>query len=176
MEEAGVRFPLMVGDAEALPIRGGTFDVVFCDWGAMSFCDPYRTVPEVARVLRPGGVFAFSTASPFRFLGHNVRTNRIGRKMLRDYFGLRRLDFPNDEVDFTLPYGEWVGLFRENRLEIERLIEPRGGPDRPSTYLTASERTWSGRFPLEVIWGLRKAGPPADGKSHPRRRSGPRHG
>jgi hypothetical protein len=29
--------------------------IVFCDHGAMNFADPYRTVPEVARLLRPGG-------------------------------------------------------------------------------------------------------------------------
>ena len=27
----------------------------------MTFCDPQRTVPEAARLLRPGGLFAFST-------------------------------------------------------------------------------------------------------------------
>ncbi len=171
MRAARVRFPLMVADAESLPLRDATFDIVFCDWGAMSFCDPYRTVPEVARVLRPGGVFAFSTASPLQFLAHDLRTDRIGRTLLRDYFGLRRIDFPN-EVDFTLPYGEWIGLFGENQLEIRVLIEPQGGRDRPSRYVSASERAWSGRFPMEIIWGLRKAPGARDGKSHPPPRSG----
>lgn len=175
MRAARVRYPVLLADAEVLPLRSESFDVVFCDWGAMSFCDPYRTVPEVARVLRPKGVFAFSTASPFRFAAHDLRTDRIGRTLLRDYFGLRSLDFPGGEVDYTLPYGDWVRLFRENDLEIERLIEPRGGRDRPSTYVTRSERSWSGHFPLEVIWGLRKAARSGDGKSHPRSRSGRRH-
>jgi hypothetical protein len=30
----------------------------------MTFADPYLTVPEVARLLRPGGLFAFSGSSP----------------------------------------------------------------------------------------------------------------
>jgi len=51
--------PLLIADAERLPFTDARFDVVFCDHGAMSFCDPDRTLPEVARVLRPGGLFAF---------------------------------------------------------------------------------------------------------------------
>jgi ubiquinone/menaquinone biosynthesis C-methylase UbiE len=176
MERARVRFPLLAGDAERLPFRDTSFDVVFCDWGAMSFCDPYRTVPEAARVLRPSGVFAFSTASPIRFMSHDPRTDRIGRRLVRSYFGLHRVDFPDDEVDFTLPYGEWVQLFRANGFQIERLIEPKGGPDRPTSYLTRSERSWSDRYPLEIIWRLRKSPAGRDGKSHPRPRPRPRHG
>ena len=40
------------GSGEAVPFPDASFDVVFCDHGAMSFGDPYRTVPEVARLLR----------------------------------------------------------------------------------------------------------------------------
>jgi SAM-dependent methyltransferase len=176
MRAAKVRIPLAVADAERLPFRNESFDVVFCDWGALSFSDPYRSIPEAARVLRRGGTLAFSTASPFRFVAHNLRTDRIGRTLVRDYFGLHRVDFPNNEVDYTLPYGEWVRLFRENHLSIERLLEPRGGPDRPSTYVTPAERAWSARYPLEIIWGLTKSGTSRNGKSHPRLRSRSRHG
>ena len=176
MRRARVRFPLLAGDAEHLPFRDGTFDIVFCDWGAISFCDPHRSVPEAARVLRFGGVLAFSTASPIRFISHDPRTDRIGRRLVRSYFGLHRVDFPNDEVDFTLPYGEWVQLFRANGFEIDRLIEPRGGSDRPTSYLTHGERAWSDHFPLEIIWRLRKGPRGGDGKSHPRPRPQRRHG
>ncbi len=171
-------FPLIVGDAERLPFSSGKFDIVFCDWGAMTFCDPYRTVPEVARVLRSGGVFAFSTSSPLRHLFHNPRTERIGRRLLRGYFDLHRVDFA-DEVNFALPYGEWVRVFLANGFAIERLIEPRGGSSRPTTYLTRSERVWSGKFPLEMLWRLRRAGSgPArpHGKAHGRARSRRSHG
>src|SRR6266700_682701 len=62
MEEAGVDFPLIEASAEDVPLPDASFDIVFCDWGAMTFCDPQRTVPEAARLLRQGGLFAFSTA------------------------------------------------------------------------------------------------------------------
>ena len=68
MEGASERFPLVNANAERTPFADERFDLVFCDHGAMSFADPYLTVPEVARVLRPGGRFAFNIASPLIWL------------------------------------------------------------------------------------------------------------
>ena len=56
----------MHGPAEALPFADCSFDLVFCDFGAMTFGDPLLVVPEVARVLRRGGRFfclEFSTTT-----------------------------------------------------------------------------------------------------------------
>lgn len=57
--EFGVPFPLIHADAERTPLRGGTFDLVISDYGASIWCDPYRLVPEAARLLRPGGHLVF---------------------------------------------------------------------------------------------------------------------
>src|SRR6266704_3637331 len=59
MQEAGVDFPLVEASAEDVPLPDASFDIVFCDWGAMTFCDPVRTVPEAARLLRPGGLVSW---------------------------------------------------------------------------------------------------------------------
>ena len=64
MVEAGVDFPLVHASAEAVPLPDESFDIVFCDYGAMTFADPYATVPEAARLLRPGGLLAFCGATP----------------------------------------------------------------------------------------------------------------
>ena len=176
MRRSRVRFTLLTADAGSLPLRDASFDVVFCDWGAMTFRDPYRTVPEVARVLRTGGVFAFSTGSPFRYLCQDPRTDRIGPRLRRGYFGLHRVEFP-DSVDFSLPYGEWIRLFGAHGLVVDQLVEPVGGPRRRTSYLTSGERRWSARFPLEIIWSLRKVAPARSSarKAHPRARSRARH-
>ena len=42
----GRRGALTCASAERVPFRDASFDLVFCDHGAMSFCDPDRTVPE----------------------------------------------------------------------------------------------------------------------------------
>ena len=57
---AGVEIKLVEASAEAVPLPDESFDVVFCDHGAFNFTDPNRSVPEAARLLRPGGLLAFS--------------------------------------------------------------------------------------------------------------------
>jgi SAM-dependent methyltransferase len=52
MVDAGVDFPLVHSGAEEVPLPDASFDVVFCDHGAMSFADPNQTVPEVASTDR----------------------------------------------------------------------------------------------------------------------------
>ena len=60
-----MRFPVVQADGERIPFRDESFDLVFCDHGVMGFADPFRTVPEVARVLRPGGMFVFNGTTPW---------------------------------------------------------------------------------------------------------------
>jgi SAM-dependent methyltransferase len=48
--------------AETPPFPDGSFDVVFCDHGAFSFTAPEQTIPQAARLLRSGGILAFSVA------------------------------------------------------------------------------------------------------------------
>ncbi|HEY6237618.1 MAG TPA: class I SAM-dependent methyltransferase, partial [Thermoplasmata archaeon] len=121
---AHVDLPLVRASAEAVPFRSGSFDVVFCDWGAMTFGDPVRTVPECARVLRPGGLLVFATASPIRMLAYDRRSDRQSLRLRRPYFGMHRLHL-GTTVEFQMPYGEWIGNFAENDLEVVRLIETR---------------------------------------------------
>jgi SAM-dependent methyltransferase len=154
---------LIRASAERVPFRSGRFDLIFCDWGAMTFCDPRRTVPECARLLRPDGRLVFATASPFRPLFEGPRGEPSGMRLRRPYFGLHRVDYP-DEVNFQLTYGDWIDLFRANGLDVERLIETRPGPRARSVYLTRTEEAIARRYPLEAIWSVRRrVGPPTEG-------------
>jgi len=155
MVQAGVDFPLIQASAEAVPLPDAGFDIVFCDWGAMTFCDPYHTVPEGARLLRPGGLFAFATAAPIQFLCQDMQTDHLTDCLVNDYFGLRRLEW-EDQVNFQLPYGEWIRLFRENGLLVEDLIETQPPDGGTSSYRDAAETEWARRWPMENIWKLRK--------------------
>jgi SAM-dependent methyltransferase len=47
-------------DVMALPFEDGSFDAVVCQFGVMFFPDRVGAYREVARVLRPGGVFVFN--------------------------------------------------------------------------------------------------------------------
>jgi SAM-dependent methyltransferase len=156
MAGAGVDFPLVHASAERVPLPDGSFDIVFCDHGAMTFADPYLTVPEVARLLRPGGLFAFSHGSPILSITWAADAERAGDCLIADYFGMHRFDY-DDSIDFNLPYGEWIRLFRANGFSVEDLIEPRPAPDATSTYRDELERDWARRWPAESIWRLRRA-------------------
>ncbi|GIV00648.1 MAG: hypothetical protein KatS3mg014_2263 [Actinomycetota bacterium] len=76
---ARVHVPLVQADAERTPFADASFDLVMCDHGAMSFADPHRTVPEVARLLRAGGRLVFNTASAWHFVCWGER-DRLGER------------------------------------------------------------------------------------------------
>lgn len=158
MTAAGVDFPLVHASAEDVPLPDAAFDIVFCDHGAMTFADPYRTVPEAARLLRPGGLFAFSHNSPLIELCWPTtgEDEQLGETLRTDYFGMHNFEDVDGSVTFQLPYGEWIRLFRQHGLTVEELIEPRPGPDASSTYRDAYALAWARRWPAECVWKLRK--------------------
>lgn len=58
---AGVASAFMVGDAEALELPDGSFDLVICNSAYHWFGDRGRAIKELARVLRPGGQLLLTT-------------------------------------------------------------------------------------------------------------------
>ena len=64
----GTTPPLLQCDALALPFGEASFDTVFTAYGVVPFvADSAAVMREVARVLRPGGRFVFSTTHPVRW-------------------------------------------------------------------------------------------------------------
>ncbi len=130
----GVEFPLVHGSAENVPLPDGSFDIIFCDHGAMSFVDPARTVPEAARLLRSGGILAFSAETPLHFICWDDDADAVGTTLKHNYFE-ERSAYDGSSVCFSLPYGEWIALFRANGFEIESLVELRPPEGATTTYL-----------------------------------------
>ena len=145
---------LVQASAEAIPVADGSFDVVFCDHGATTFARPERVIPEVARLLRPGGLFAFAITSPLRDICWNEAGNTVSSKLENDYFGMTQLE-DADQVCFQLPYGEWIALFRRCGLAIEALHELRAPKNAATTYEGWTPE-WARRWPAENIWQLSK--------------------
>ena len=59
----------MQADAQRLPFRDASFDVVMSAFGGIPFvADSAGTMREVCRVLRPGGRFVFSVTHPVRWV------------------------------------------------------------------------------------------------------------
>ena len=158
MDAAGVRFPLVRGNAEELPFADASFDLVFCDHGAMGFTDPTLTVPGVARVLRPGGRFVFSMPTPFIWVTWPMVDGPPGRTLERPYFDTHRMRWDEDDpsVEFQLTYGEWIRLFRANGFAVEDLIELRPPADAVTAFEGYVTLEWARDFPAEHIWKVRK--------------------
>lgn len=66
---AGVAIDFHEGDVETLPFSDATFDVVTSQYGHMFAPRPDVAVSEMLRVLKPGGIIAFSTWPPELFVG-----------------------------------------------------------------------------------------------------------
>jgi SAM-dependent methyltransferase len=155
-DAASVTVPFVAASGEAAPFRDASFDVVFCDHGAMSFCDPRVTVPEVARLLRPGGLLAFCHATPLLYLTWDERRERQDMKLYRSYFGLGRMDLGDGTIDFQLPHSAWFRLFREHGFSVEDFLELQPREDASTTYDDFAPHEWARRWPAEQIWKVRK--------------------
>jgi len=156
--ESGVRFPIVRASAEEVPFADGSFDLVFCDHGAMSFADPHMTVAEASRVLRPGGRMVFNMATPIIFMCWPSEDGPPGRELLRPYFGMGRIQWEAGDpaVEWQLTYGSWIRLFRDNGFTIEDLIELRPGPEVETTFSEFAPVDWLRDFAGEHIWKVRK--------------------
>jgi len=148
---------VVLADGEQPPFADRAFDVVFCDHGAMSFCDPARTLPEVARLVRPGGLFAFCNATPYPYLTWNVEKDKGTRRLLRTYDDLGRQDYGEGTVDWVLGPGDWIRLLRGHGFEIEDLLELRPPAGATTTYADFARGNFASNWPIEWIWKTRRS-------------------
>ena len=81
-----------------------------------------------------------------------------GERLVRSYFGLHRIEWSDDgSVEFDLPHGEWIRLFRATGFTVERLVELRAPAGASSGRWTFVTPEWARRWPSEEIWHARKA-------------------
>jgi SAM-dependent methyltransferase len=154
--EYGLSFPLLHGNAEQVPLPDASFDLALSEYGASIWCDPYRWIPEAARLLRPGGDLIFLKNGTLFTLCAPDSEDPASDRLVRAYFGLHRLEWSDSaSVEFTLPTGEWIRLFRSSGLEILDLVELQA-PEGASTSFPYVTPEWARRWPSEEIWRLRK--------------------
>ncbi len=155
--EHGLAFPLIHGNAETVPYPDASFDLAISEYGASIWADPYRWVPEAARLLRPGGRLIFLVNGTLLMLAMpDVENEAATERLLRPYFGLHRLEWSDDNsVNFHLGYGGWIRLLRSNGFDVEDLVELRPAPDASTTYPFVT-LDWARRWPSEEVWKARK--------------------
>jgi SAM-dependent methyltransferase len=153
--EFGLRFPLLLATAEAVPLAAERFDLAISEYGACLWADPSRWVPEAARLLRPGGQLIFLTNSALLTLCM-PDAGAASDRLQRDAFGLHRVTWSDSPgVEFHLSHGDWIRLLRTNGFELEDLIEVRPPADAVTRFSHVSIE-WARRWPCEEIWKARK--------------------
>ena len=155
--EHGIDFPLVHASAEAPPFPDASFDLVFSEYGAAIWCDPYVWIPAAFRLLRPGGRLIFLCNSVLAMLTAPPNDEPGGETLLRPQFGMHRLDWPDTgETDFHLPHGEMMRLLHRTGFEVQALHElraPEGDDDEVRFFV---RRGWARQWPCEEVWVARR--------------------
>jgi SAM-dependent methyltransferase len=156
MSVTGIEFPLLEADAGATGLPDACADLVVSEYGASTWVDPGRRVPEAARLLRAHGRLVFLCGSPLVTLCAGEDGN-VDERLHRPQFGTHRLEWPGEGVSFQLPHGEWIALLRASGFEVERLVElqaPPASATHPYYHFVSAD--WARRWPAEEIWAARK--------------------
>jgi SAM-dependent methyltransferase len=156
--EYGLEFPLCEASAEELPFDDASFDLAISEYGACLWADPYKWVPEAARVLRPGGRLIFLTNGTIMMLRASDDADALPTdRLVRDYFGIHRFEWTDwPSVEFHLGYGDWIRLLRANGFEVEDLIEVRPPAGATTVFDDVVTLDWARRWPCEEVWKARK--------------------
>jgi SAM-dependent methyltransferase len=154
-EQTGLGLELVEANAEATGLPDASFDLVVSEYGASIWCDPYKWIPEAARLLRPGGELVFLRNSTLAVLCWT--DDDISETLQRPQRGLHRLDWEDEgSTEFQLGHSEWVRVLRTNGLEIVDLAELYADEAATKHPYYDFNPEWARRWPWEEIWRARK--------------------
>lgn len=149
--KARERFPQLVVSAavgEHLPFNDNFFDIVVAADTLEHTFDPERTIAEIRRVLRPGGILAASFPIPdsLRKWGWNQFVSRrasprflfqLGRVLLNRIRLFGKAAF--QPIDRDLDDVGWLNMLEEAGFVIQQLIHWPEAPQAPIVYLVHAE-------------------------------------
>jgi SAM-dependent methyltransferase len=141
----GSRVPGVQADACALPFAAASFDLACSAYGAVPFvADVLALHREVARVLRPGGLWVFSVTHPVRWAFPDV-AGRAGLKVSRSYFD--RSPYVEADADGAVSYvehhrtlGDQVRALAAAGFVVVDVVEPEWPAD--------NQQVWGGWSPM----------------------------
>lgn len=157
-DEHDLHFPLLLGNAEAVPYPDASFDFAISEYGAALWADPYKWIPEAARLLRPGGELVFLTNGLIAILcmREYEAEGPATDQLRRPYFGMHRTEWPDEDgVEFHLGYGDWIRLLRDSGFEVTDMIELQA-PEGATTRFPWISPEWARQWPSEEVWKARR--------------------
>lgn len=160
-EEFGLGLELLEASAEDVPLPDASFDFAFSEYGASIWCDPFKWIPEAARLLRPGGELVFMCTTDLQMVC-SPDEEKISERLVRPLRGMHRLDWiENGEPasEFHIATAEMFQLLRRTGFEVvdyRQLYARDDAVDHPHySFVTAD---WARKWPSEEIWRARKSG------------------
>lgn len=155
----GTAVPLVQADAARLPFADNSFDDVFSAFGGIPFvADSAGAMQEVARVLRPGGRWVFSTTHPMRWMFPDD-PGPAGLTVIQSYFD--RSPYVEVDTDGAHAYVEHHRTLGDRVRELVAagfVIEDLVEPEWPEGF-TGTWGQWSPErgelFPGTVIYRCR---------------------
>ena len=153
----GLEFPLVEGVGEHVPLPDSSFDLALSEYGASIWADPYRWIPEAARLVRPGGRLVFLRNSTLITLCQSLEGAR--EELQRPQRDLCKIVWPDTgEVEFHLPIGELIDVLQKSGFQLERLLELYASEDSEThSYYDFVTPEWGLRWPAEELWIARKS-------------------
>ncbi len=153
---------LIQGFGERLPFIDESFDFAISEYGAALWADPYQWIPEVARVLKPGSSLVIYTDHMVSYMVDNGLDEPEGEwteTLQRSYFDSYQTKWSedgSDGVEFHLPPGEWIRLFRESGFVIDALLE-LPAPEGATSRFSFASTEWASKWPAEQVWKVHKS-------------------
>jgi SAM-dependent methyltransferase len=157
--EFGLGLEFIEANAEDVPLPDASFDVAVSEYGASIWCDPYRWIPEAARLLRPGGELVFMRNSTLQLLC-SPDEDRVAERLIHPQKDMHRFDWTEPDgtsTEFHISASQMFQLLGKTGFEVldfRELFAPDDAVDHP--YYSYVPAEWAKRWPAEEIWRARK--------------------
>jgi SAM-dependent methyltransferase len=154
-EQFGLELELVEANAEETGLPDESFDLAVSEFGASIWCDPYKWIPEAARLLRPGGELVFLRNATLAMLCATLEGT--SETLVRPQRGLHHITWEDDgTTEFHMGHSEWLRVLRGNGFEILDLAELYASEDTATHSYYAFDVEWAKKWPWEEIWRARK--------------------